>query len=240
MNYGGGAAIESSGELLVLANVVKQVLANIDSPVVFDVGANVGDYALQVRHYLPGAVIHAFEPATLTYQKLVQRLAQTENIKLHNAGFSDCERTVELYSYTVEGREASPLSSIDQRLPTQVLDVRVNSSEQAQVLTIDSFCEREVIDHIHFLKLDVEGHELSVLRGATRMLEGGLISIIQFEFGPANIYSRTYFYDFWSLLSSDYDVYRILPSGIVPIQDYGEHREIFLTTNYLAIRKSNH
>ena len=45
----------------------------------------------------------------------------------------------------------------------------------------------------------------------------GAISMIQFEFGPANIYSRTYFYN--------------------PITYYGEHLEVFLTTNYFAARK---
>jgi FkbM family methyltransferase len=239
MNYGGGAAIESSGEVYVLAHAVKDALMKVDSPVVFDVGANVGEYSLQVRRYLSRAVIYAFEPAKLTYEALVQRQAQVEGIKLYNVGFSDSEKTAELYSYTVEGQESSPLASIDQRRSTQVLDVQAYSHESIQVMTIDHFCEREGIDHIHFLKLDVEGHELAVLRGAQRMLEGGGISIIQFEFGPANIYSRTYFYDFWHLLASAYDIYRVIPSGIVPIQYYGEHREIFLTTNYLAIRKLN-
>jgi len=129
------------------------------------------------------------------------------------------------------------LSSIDQRLPTQVLDVQTQHCEQVQVRTIDRFCETEKIQRIDFLKIDVEGHELSVLRGAERMLTSGAISMIQFEFGPANIYSRTYFYDFWSLLSGAYDIYRIVPKGLAPINYYGEHNEIFLTTNYLALRK---
>jgi len=62
--------------------------------------------------------------------------------------------------------------------------------------------------------------------------------MIQFEFGPANIYSRTYFYDFWTLLAAEFDIYRVIPKGIVPIGYYGEHREIFLTTNYLAVRRA--
>ena len=69
-----------------------------------------------------------------------------------------------------------------------------------------TFCATEGIEHIHFLKLDVEGHEVAVLRGAQGMLNRGAISMIQFEFGPANIYSRSYFYDFWSLLSDSYDL----------------------------------
>jgi hypothetical protein len=94
------------------------------------------------------------------------------------------------------------------------------------------------VGRIDFLKLDVEGHELSILRGASRLLAEGRVSMLQFEFGPANIYSRTYFYDFWSLLSGSFDLYRIIPRGIVPVRFYGEHHEVFLTTNYLAVRRA--
>lgn len=240
MNYGGGGLIETSGETWVLREVVAKRCRQVVEPVVFDVGANVGDYSLTLKNFLPTADIYAFEPAASVFQQLTANIAAARadgKIKPRNFGFSDSERTVEFYSYTVEGHEASVLSSIDQRLPTQVLDVQTQCSEQVEVRTIDRFCETEGIRRIDFLKIDVEGHELSVLRGAERMLTSGGISMIQFEFGPANIYSRTYFYDFWSLLSGAYDIYRIVPKGLAPINYYGEHNEVFLTTNYLALRK---
>lgn len=240
MNYGGGGLIESSGELWVLENVISARLKDVSQPVVFDVGANVGDYSLSVLRYLPSAKVYAFEPSEAVYGKLLETINESElaeNILPRNIGFSDSEKIVEFYSYTVEGQEVSLLSSIDVRLPTQVVDVKTHSSEQIRVRTVDGFCSEENIDHIDFLKLDVEGHELAVLRGAREMLDKGAVSIIQFEFGPANIYSRTYFYDFWSLLSGAYAIYRIIPGSIVPIRYYGEHNEIFLTTNYLAVKK---
>src|SRR5687768_4563829 len=46
MNYGGGGLIESSGEEWVLSEVVATACHNVAEPVVFDVGANVGDYSL--------------------------------------------------------------------------------------------------------------------------------------------------------------------------------------------------
>ncbi len=242
MNYGGGGLIETSGEVWVLSQVVSAACRKTLSPVVFDVGANIGAYSLLVQHYLPEPQVYAFEPAKSTYEQLLRHLSHaggTHNIKPYNIGFSDAEKTLELYSYTVEGQEVSLLSSIDMRQPTQVVDVRTLDSERIQVQTIDGFCEAEGIERIDFLKLDVEGHELAVLRGARRMLADRLINMIQFEFGPANIYSRTYFYDFWSLLSVQYDIYRIVPGGIVPIRYYGEHLEIFLTTNYLAVQRKN-
>lgn len=240
MNYGGGGLIESSGETWVLLEVVAKRCEQVARPIIFDVGANVGDYSLTLRQFIPAATIYAFEPAKAVFQQLTTTISTAhaeDQIKASNFGFSDSERAVEFYSYTVDGNEASVLSSIDQRLPTQVLDVQTQGSEQVEVRTIDRFCETEGIAHIDFLKIDVEGHELSVLRGAKRMLSGGAIAMIQFEFGPANIYSRTYFYDFWSLLSGAYDIYRIVPKGLAPINYYGEHNEIFLTTNYLALRK---
>ena len=240
MNYGGGGLIEASGEIWVLSEIVAKACMKVPAPVVFDVGANVGDYSLLLRGLLPTVTVYAFEPSKSVYRLLANTITEAHadgQIKPYNFGFSDSERTVEFYSYTVEGNDASVLSSIDQRLPTQVLDVQTQGSEEIQVRTIDGFCQAEGIDRIDFLKLDVEGHELAVLRGATRMLTAGRIPMIQFEFGPANIYSRTYFYDFWSLLSGLYQIYRIVPQGIAPISYYGEHNEIFLTTNYLALKK---
>jgi FkbM family methyltransferase len=240
MNYGGGAFIETSGETWVLTHAASHELRDIKTPVVFDVGANTGHYALLVKQLIPNAIVYAFEPSKTTFQELtrnVGQLAEANPIKPYNIGFSDSARIIELYSYTVEGHEESQLSSIDLRQPTQVLDVQTKSSEQIEVRTLDDFCAAEGITRIDFLKLDVEGHEVSVLRGARQLLESGAVSIIQFEFGPANIYSRTFFYDFWSLLSPLYDLFRIIPTGIVPLTYYGEHREIFLTTNYLALKK---
>jgi FkbM family methyltransferase len=237
MNYGGGGLIDFSGEKWALSEVIARACQDLPMPIVFDVGANVGDYSLLVRQYIPSALVYAFEPAPFVYSQLIENLVPTGDpmIRAHNIGFSDSDKEVELYSYAIEGTEISVLSSIDRRLPTQVNQVDVSSTERIRTETIDGFCDRNGINRIDLLKLDVEGHELAILRGASHALASGSISMIQFEFGPSNIYSRTYFYDFWSLLSASYDIYRIIPKGIVPIQYYGEHREVFLTTNYLAI-----
>ena len=238
MNYGGGGLVETSGEEWVLGHVVAPACARVESPVVFDVGANVGDYARLVRRHVPAATVYAFEPSRATYERLAQSAAgEGGRVRPFNLGLSDEAKGVELYSYTVEGEEQSLISSIDRRLPTQVVQVEVSATERVEVRPLDDFCAEQGVGRIDFLKLDVEGHELAVLRGARRMLGAGAVSMIQFEFGPANIYSRTFFYDFWTLLSGDYDIHRIVPRGLAPIAYYGEQREIFLTTNYLAVRR---
>lgn len=147
--------------------IIRQdiLIRGIEDPIIFDVGAHTGGYALLAKQAVPSARIFAFEPASATFAR-------------SRAG----------------------------------VEVRITSRERIQVTTIDSFCRTEGIARIALLKLDVEGHELAVLRGASRMLEAEAGSI---------------------------DLFRIIPNRLVPIRFYGEHQEIFLTTNYLAILKPN-
>ena len=87
-----------------------------------------------------------------------------------------------------------------------------------------------------FLKVDVEGHELDVFSGAKDALRKGSIKNIQFEFGGCNIDTRTFFQDFWYLLTGyGYTLYRIMPDGsLYRINNYAEKLEAFICTNYFA------
>ena len=68
------------------------------------------------------------------------------------------------------------------------------------------------------------------------MIAEGRIKAIQFEFGGANINSRSFMRDFFDLLTPQYTVHRVLQHGLYPILRYGETLEIFKrATNYLAI-----
>jgi hypothetical protein len=103
MNYGGGGLIESSGEAWVLSNVVREACKRTAAPLVFDVGANIGDYSLLVKQQIPAARIYAFEPANATYRQLVAHLNGSHDVTPYNIGFSDSEQTVKLFSYAIDG-----------------------------------------------------------------------------------------------------------------------------------------
>lgn len=86
------------------------------------------------------------------------------------------------------------------------------------------------------LKLDIEGHELSALLGATETLRQ--IEIVQFEFGGGNIDSHTYFQDFWYFFTDlEFDLHRLTPTGLNRVAEYSEMLEVFRPTNYFAVRK---
>ena len=79
--------------------------------------------------------------------------------------------------------------------------------------------------------------KLKALNGAAQMINSKQIDVIQFEFGGCNIDSRTYFKDFFYLLKDNYQIFRILKNGLFEMPTYKETYEIFITINYLAVRK---
>lgn len=232
MNMGGGDNPSDSGEGFAL-EYVRACLANRRDVILFDVGANIGDYATLLREiFHDKAKIFAFEPSFRTFQKLSSNIGSEINVKLYNFGFGDKNSRVNLYSNADE----SGLASVYQR-KLKHFNIDMSRREQVELKTIDSFCENEHINHINLLKLDVEGHEKMALDGAMRMIKNGNIDFIQFEFGGCNIDSRTFFQDFYYLLSDKYQIYRIVKDGLWPIKEYKSIYEVFTTTNYLAEKK---
>lgn len=232
MNFGGGDSVHDSGEVHAI-HYIKQALQHIGKGMtIFDVGANVGDYSLFLSQQFANATIYSFEPSQAAFNVFLQNMKGTANVQPYHCGFGDTNDTLTLYAnYT-----GSALSSLyPRRLDHFGIDM--SNRETVTIQKLDDFCVENQIDHIHFLKLDVEGNELKVLNGAKAMIDSHAIDFIQFEFGGCNIDSRTFFQDFYYFLNEKYTIYRIVKDGLTPIQHYNESLEIFITTNYLAERR---
>jgi hypothetical protein len=106
------------------------------------------------------------------------------------------------------------------------------------VESLDEVAAREGVAYIDYLKIDTEGHELAVLAGASRLLREGKIRYIQFEFNALNVFSRSFFRDFRNTLC-DYDLWRLLPGGLLPLDDNVITTEIFAFQNILAVPKTH-
>ena len=234
MNFGGGADVQRSGECVVIELLARR--APSGRPLcVLDVGANVGEYTRAIVAALgPRVVLHSFEPSRVTHAALVKNTVGLTNVRTYNFGLGRTYEHVSLYSNAAESGLASVFR---RRLDHFKIDMQ--PVEEIELRTLDGFCTEQRIEHIDLLKLDVEGNELNVLAGAQRMLEASCVDLIQFEFGGCNIDSRTYFQDFYYVLNSRYRLYRILPGGLVPIDKYKETYEVFVTTNYVAVRRES-
>lgn len=229
MNYGLGGMTDSSGEINIVKEVSKRY-AN-QSLIIFDVGAHNGEYTKNLLEYIQSPqTIHCFEPGKASFATL-KIFDNNPNVFKHKIALSDKAETTDLY-YNEEG---TAFASLNQAKYFQY-GITLDKSEKIQTTTMDEFCVREKIDKINFCKIDVEGHELSVLKGAKNLILNNKIDMIQFEFGMATTFSGTYLKDFFSLLSN-YEIYRVLQDGIYRI-NYNERYEIFLTSNYLAINKT--
>jgi FkbM family methyltransferase len=232
MNIGGGSNVKDSGERWVMRHF-KRYLPEGRRAVVFDVGANIGDYAKEILETLGNGVdIYCFEPSRKTFGMLSANLAEHPNARLLNHGLGAKESAATLY-YDAVG---SGIASVYNR-KLDHFGISFADSETVRLKTLDGFCAEEKIDRVNFLKLDVEGHELDVLKGGAGLLSSGSVDFIQFEFGGCNIDSRTYFQDFFYALNPRYRMYRVLGSGIAPVNVYKERHECFITTNYLAISR---
>ncbi|MHC4265896.1 MAG: FkbM family methyltransferase [Planctomycetota bacterium] len=133
--------------------------------------------------------------------------------------------------------EAGSIASLTQRNVAHI-GLEFNTSERVIIDTLDHYCQAHSIDSIDLLKMDVEGHELDVLKGSSRMIEERRIKLVSFEFGPCNVDTRTFFKDyFYFFKERGFTIHRITRTGYLhPLTLYREICEQFRTTNFLAIR----
>jgi FkbM family methyltransferase len=201
-------------------------------PVIFDVGANVGDYSESLGKVFPSAKIYSFEPNPYSYDILSKNLTAYHSKKL-NIGLSEVPGKAKIFT------DSSDLSSCHASLFKEVIENKKNEIPATEIEvyidTVDNFCRQEGIDHIDFIKIDTEGNEYKVLKGSSEMLTNGKIQFIQFEFNEMNVVSRVFLKDFYDLLK-DFTFYRLSKDRLIPLGPYDPKNEIFQFQNILAAR----
>lgn len=143
--------------------------------VIFDVGANVGQSSKQYAEWFPEAKIYSFEPVNSIFDDLQKNLGQFDNISPFRLAFS-----------SVKGQAPITCESLCSTLNTLNLsNISICSigTEIVDLDTIDEFCKKMKISKIGLLKVDTEGHDLEVLKGAGNLLRKQLIDIVQVEAG---------------------------------------------------------
>lgn len=230
---------EVSGELFVLKEVLPKVLCadgTDDSHVViFDVGANEGEYTQYLLDFFPKAAIYSFEPNPNTFNKL-SKFKNESRVKLFNIGFNDKKCKAEIFTY--DSDHSSCHASVYQDVLSTIHKSENITHIPIRLEDLDSFCKENNVKKIDFLKIDTEGNEYRVLEGAKKLIKNDNIKAIQFEFNEMNVISRVFFKDFFDLLGTRYNLYRLDSQRLIPIVRYDSVHEIFKFQNILALQKN--
>lgn len=139
--------------------------------VVFDVGAHRGESVARFHAAFPQARILAFEPVRANYAVLEANCRGLPWVSCFPLALSESVGNAKL---TLQ--PDSQTHSLERS--TAAADRPPTAHEIITVTTLDSFATSERIDRLDFLKIDTEGHELAVLRGATGLLTAGRVGAI--------------------------------------------------------------
>lgn len=219
---------DTEGEIFFLRNLFN----NNKFEIIFDVGANIGDYSIQVRRLAPYSTIYAFEPHPYSFEKLL-KISEELNIKAYNLGCGKNNEKLEIFD-CIDNDGSTGASLFRESI--EFLRNRKSIKHNVEVIKLDDFVLKMKIELIDLLKIDVEGNELNVIKGAQKIIKDNRVNVIQFEFNDINVISRVFFKDFYDILDK-YDFYRMLPNGLIPMDKYNPiTHEIFAFQNIIAIR----
>ncbi|MEM3830151.1 MAG: FkbM family methyltransferase [Conexivisphaerales archaeon] len=143
-------------ELYFLREIVKPKQNAID------VGANVGIYSAYLSRLVGKyGLVFAFEPFFATFSHLIKNIGASENVKCFNIALGEKKGSIGLRLPQIRGgRINDPYVNV---LPMQEGNVIMD--------TLDNFISEHNIDSLSFMKVDVEGYEYNVFRGAKYTLE---------------------------------------------------------------------
>lgn len=174
---------------------IAKKLRHLESPVVIDVGANIGQTTKEIKKHLPRAMVFCLEPDPATFKLLqanVAGLSETQTIQLALGDVNET-RLLNQNRASVTNSLLPALSTIqDGELSAKLA---CESQVPVQVVRLQDWCKAQSLEHVHVLKVDCQGYDLQVLRGADDLLREGRIELLCVEVSFKPLYEGQAFFD---------------------------------------------
>jgi len=171
-----------------LGRELRLVVGDLTAPVCIDAGAHDGHFVDFLLDHLRQPAIHAFEPAPEPFARLQARHGGTPGVKLVNAGLGSEAGKIEFNIY-----DNQTLNSFLPMLPSGTSTLgspKLIETLSVPVHSLDSYAESAGLVKIDLLKIDTQGYELQILRGASRLFASGSVESVLVEINFAPLYDR--------------------------------------------------
>jgi len=149
-------------------NYCVQSIRHVVDPVIFDVGANIGTFSIWFSKIFQSGRIYSFEPQKQIFYQLCGNISLNNlyNIDAYNIGLGSKNDyiTIKEPDY-FSNHDYGVFSLIEEKITTTQRDVTV------EIITLDNFVKINHIKKLDLLKIDAEGMDLDVLKGATQSIE---------------------------------------------------------------------
>jgi FkbM family methyltransferase len=192
-----------------------QKLIRSRAPLIFDVGAHVGETAARYRALFPDALIHSFEPFPASFESLAATFGADSRVVPHNVAVAETTGAA-----TLRVNRASVTNSLlesdrrgDDYWGKNLLDTEGEIA--VKTLALDDFCREQRIERVDVLKIDVQGAEYAVLAGARELLARRAVDLIYLEMiiAPSYVGQRKYHYYLTLLDGLGYELFDLFNLG---------------------------
>jgi FkbM family methyltransferase len=196
---------------------------------VADIGANVGRWSRSMITAASGTGraadlrLHAFEPDASAYARLARALDGAPAM-LSPVAVSDRDGRSALHV-------VAPAAGTNSLHPAP----GATAGDSVPTVTLDSYAARRGVPGFVLVKIDTEGHDLTVLRGAGTLLAGHRIAVAQFEYNHRWVFARAFLRDAFEFLAGHgYRVGKLTGRGVEFYPGWDAELETFVEGNYVA------
>ncbi len=230
LDNSGNANISKNGEESFIRSLLQEYRGKEFT--FLDVGANIGEYTDLILEHAGSQPVRGFlfEPQKKCLEILSRKFGTDPRLALCGFGLSESERSADLF----KDADASGLASVYKR-DVEHYNIAFTEVEPISLKTGASVMATSRISHIDLMKIDIEGHELMALRGFGEILHADKFDFIQFEYGGANLDSRTSLMDLFRFFTErGFSVCKLMRDGLES-RPYDPRFENGMYQNYVAV-----